>query len=187
MRCWLLIAVLLNPYFCESNEHSGNPRALVVSPGFYPLPFASELEAVVSAANNHNPTSIKQDREFIGGVFTDSTGSLFYYSAKAGQRGADRITATLTYPNHLKLVAIWHTHGKGSGSRHYFSEQDIRLAKRLQVPIYLADSSGLLKKYSPDNRKYSVCRKTKTTRRACNIKKLYLKNEEGEIVKVDTH
>lgn len=186
MRWWFLIAVLLNSCFGSTNERSVNQQVLVFSPGFYPLPFAGELEAVIMAANNYNPTSIKEDREFIGGIFADNTKSLFYYSAKAGQIGANQITATLTYPSHLTLVAIWHTHGKGEGFRHLFSEQDFKLAKQLQVPIYLADSSGFLKKYSPNSTGFLVCRQNKITSRSCNAKKYYLENSEGDRVKINT-
>ncbi|WP_419834504.1 DUF4329 domain-containing protein [Endozoicomonas atrinae] len=125
----LLLGLILNPPDTLAKNDITSPRHPVIFiPGYYPMPFNSELDAVISAANQYNPTSIREDREFIGGIFKDLNRSLFYYSAFAGKRGEDQITATLTYPKHLQLIAVWHTHGAGQGLRLYFSAQDIKLA-----------------------------------------------------------
>ena len=116
---------------------------------FHPTSFTSELEAVIAATSLYNPRSIQEDREYIGGIFKDSKQRRFYFSAIGGVIGKNRIKATLQYPGHLKLVSLWHTHGAGKGGFLFFSRQDRKLVMTLNRPLYLADSSGYLKKLSP--------------------------------------
>lgn len=116
--------------------------------GPWPLgPFDSELEAVRAAANHFNPRSLAEDREYLGAVLRQ--GDRFTFTVSPGQRGRDRITATIRIPAGFDLTAFWHTHGATGTSRQFFSEMDTRLAEDWNRPLYLADFTGELKAFRP--------------------------------------
>ena len=109
--------------------------------------FASEIEAVAAAANLYNPLSIRQDREYMGGIL--SGGARYYYTVSAGGSGSDQVQARIRVPRGFKLVAFWHTHGAPAPARRYFSNVDTRLAREWNMPFYLADYTGELKVFVP--------------------------------------
>ncbi|KEI71445.1 DUF4329 domain-containing protein [Endozoicomonas elysicola] len=161
---------------------------LIQVPTFYPAPFDSELATAVAAAERYNPDSIKEDREYIGGVFKHRQTSLYYYSVIPGKPGKNQITATLQFPDSLELIAIWHTHGNGKGTYLFFSQQDVILATRLGIPIYLADSSGFLKKFTPGDLMMS---RYQARRQGLGYKKGYakgikMKKQSGQFIKIPT-
>ncbi|WP_067522711.1 DUF4329 domain-containing protein [Endozoicomonas ascidiicola] len=141
-------AALISPSFSNDIKTFLPPPIINLSE-FYQSPFETELAAVIAATSIYNPTSIKDDREYIGGIFKHEDKDLYYFSAIPGVPGKNQISATLQFPDHLKLISVWHTHGAGKGGFLFFSRQDKRLVESLNVPLYLADSSGFLKKLSP--------------------------------------
>jgi hypothetical protein len=50
------------------------------------------------------------------------------------------------------MVAIWHTHGDSKFSNKFFSPNDTRVAKQLSKPFYLADYTGMLKVFNPNDK-----------------------------------
>ena len=110
--------------------------------------FQSELAAVVHAMNQYNPTSITEDREYIGAVFRISKGK-FTYSVAPGRAGRDEISAAIPLLPNAELVAFWHTHGGAHWSRQYFSELDSALVKQWQLPFYLGTADGKLRILRP--------------------------------------
>ena len=118
--------------------------------------FDSELAAVVAAVNAYNPTSIDEDREYLGAILR--IGTEYSYTAAPGQRGSDRISVKLKIPSDAEVVALWHTHGSQAIERVYFSNLDTRLVRRLKKPFYLADFTGRLKIFRPGDRTMSPFR-----------------------------
>jgi len=112
-----------------------------------PRPHASELDAVRAAADAFNPHSIRDDREFMGGILRH--GGRFYYTVSLGHPGQDRVTARIPLPRHARIVAFWHTHGAEADDRRYFSDIDTELARAWGLPFYLADHTGELKVFTP--------------------------------------
>jgi len=114
--------------------------------------FASVEDAVVAASNRYNPTSIRENREFMGAVFewSDNVGQSdeqqrYSYTSVAGKKGAGQVSFMLKVPENAKVVAFWHTHGDAHYSRKYFSHIDTALVAKWKVPFYLADYTGYLK------------------------------------------
>lgn len=112
--------------------------------------FNSELSAVTAAANQFNPRSIREDREYIGAIYR--LGSDFVYTVTEGDAYADSISLVIQAEHRYTLTAIWHTHGNASPQHRYFSSDDTEMASLLNVPIYLADYTGYLKVYTPNAR-----------------------------------
>jgi len=109
--------------------------------------YATEIAAVIAASNLYNPTSIVEDREYMGAVLRD--GDRYLYTVSAGQQRRDKITVKIEIRPGCELIALWHTHGAPASERKYFSKVDTRLAEKLQIPFYLADFTGLLKIFEP--------------------------------------
>lgn len=118
--------------------------------------FASELEAVVAAADQYNPESIREDREYMGAILR--RGDRYSFTVGAGHAGRDTVTVRIAIPNGTELIAFWHTHGARMQSNRYFSAVDTRLVKTWQIPFYLADYTGQLKVMQPDDRTISASR-----------------------------
>ena len=118
--------------------------------------FSTELAAVVAAASRYNPVSIREDREFMGGILYD--GECYAYTVGAGERGRDQITVKITVDDNVDVIAFWHTHGAKYAGNRYFSDVDTRLVEKWQRPLYLADYTGALKIIEPGDRTLSSLR-----------------------------
>ncbi len=112
--------------------------------------YDSELAAVVAAVNKFNPRSILEEREYIGGILRHQ--NQYYYSVSAGKRGEHNVSAKIRFPKSMQLVALWHTHAGFGASRRYFSKVDIKQAKKLNKPFYMANYTGELKVFRPEDR-----------------------------------
>ena len=110
-------------------------------------PYATEVAAVTAAANRFNPDSIRKDREYMGTILEKD--GLYFYTYTVGHRGHDEITTLLPDSEFGKTVALWQTHGRVSHKNRFFSPSDTDVAKRLDLPFYLADHTGELKVYNP--------------------------------------
>jgi hypothetical protein len=131
------------PVICRTTPTPDSPpTAYALGPAF-----ASEVLAVTAAANAYNPASVRDDREYMGGILTD--GRQYYYTATAGVAGQDKVQARIRIPAGLQLVAFWHTHGAPAHERRFFSDVDTELANRWGLPFYLADPTGALRVYMP--------------------------------------
>ncbi len=112
--------------------------------------FSSELQAVQAATTLYNPISMREDREFMGTIYR--RGNFFGYTVAAGEAGADRIQIGIPAGEWDSVVALWHTHGDASPMHQYFSQLDTQLVKRFGKPLYLADFTGNLKVFGPEDR-----------------------------------
>ena len=113
--------------------------------------FSGVQEAAEAATNVYNPVSMLEDREYMGAILRHHDKDEYVYTVGAGKRGADQVTVRIQIPKGFAVAAFWHTHGEAGASRHLFSEGDTSLVEQLQVPLFLADYTGDLKVYSPDD------------------------------------
>ncbi|KEQ17645.1 DUF4329 domain-containing protein [Endozoicomonas numazuensis] len=150
--------------------------------------FVSEVAAVASACNIYNPVSIQEDREYIGAVLKHKTTNHYHYTVAAGESGEDRIHAEIVFPKEYEVIAFWHTHGAGKGSRHYFSKYDTALVQQWNKPFYLSDSSGYLKVFNPDDRIMSSyqARKVGLGHAKGSAKGNKVRDSRGETVRIRT-
>ncbi len=118
--------------------------------------FRSELEAVVAAARQYNPRSIREDREFLGAILTD--GDYYTFTVGAGRPHQDRVSVLIEVPAGTEVVAFWHTHGAKRSSNRYFSAVDTALVRKSRKRFYLADFTGTLKVMAPGARTLSRLR-----------------------------
>lgn len=112
--------------------------------------FNTELEAVRAASNRYNPVSIRQDREYMGTIYR--SGSYYGYTVTAAKPGANRISVQVPPEHWDSVLAFWHTHGDASPMKRFFSRFDTRLVKQTGKPLYLADFTGALKVFRPEDR-----------------------------------
>jgi hypothetical protein len=112
--------------------------------------FNTELEAVRAASNRFNPVSIREDREYMGTIY--KSGNYYGYTVTAAQPGANRISVQVPPEQWGSVVAFWHTHGDASPMKRFFSRFDTRLVKQTGKPLYLADFTGALKVFRPEDR-----------------------------------
>ncbi len=114
-------------------------------------PYKSHLEASAAASNRFNPLSIIEDREYLGTILKSEGNEPHYlYLVNHGQANADVVPIRIVVPVGYELAAFWHTHGAEHWSRVYFSSQDTALAKRWGVPVYLANHTGNLQVFNPE-------------------------------------
>lgn len=120
----------------------------------YPATFGSVSDAVLDASRSYNPASVREDREFMGGIFRQIINGevLFGYTVSGGAPSQDRITVRIRLPPDGQLVAIWHTHGSAHWRRNYFSSTDTQLAETTGLPVYLATGQGELRVFNPGDR-----------------------------------
>lgn len=105
--------------------------------------YETEVDAVIAAARAYNERSIKENREYIGGVYKIGDG--YRYSVAVGRRGLNHVTVKLEIKENL--ISIWHTHSKFVAvTDKYFSSSDIEISKYLNTPIYLINYSGEIRK-----------------------------------------
>ena len=114
-------------------------------------PFSSIEEAVFAASRRFNPSSIQEDREYLGVVLRGVAGGKdqYFYTVGAGRRGHGQVTVRIELPQSLRLAAFWHTHGAAGINRELFSRADVELVEQWQVPFYLADHTRQLKVFRP--------------------------------------
>ena len=117
--------------------------------------YDTELDAVISASNYFNPLSVQEDREYIGAILRHRRQGHFIYTVSSGESGEDQVTARIKIPSDYEITAFWHTHGNHHWTRKYFSDLDTQLAKRWNLPLYMADATGRLRVFNPDDRTLS--------------------------------
>ena len=124
-----------------------NPAVRAKSTAVATPTFSSQLTAVRAAANQYNPLSIAQDREFIGAILQHNGG--YRYTVGQGMSGEDTVSVRIALPRGAKVVAFWHTHGAAGHARKYFSAVDTALVNSWKKPFYMADAAGVLRVFTP--------------------------------------
>lgn len=142
-------------------QHTHTNESLTANEGLSLLTsteFDSIHQAVVAAANQYNPISVDEDREFLGAIVL--LDGQYRFTVGNGARGQDTVSLRLMLPPTAKVVAFWHTHGDAAPNRRYFSATDAALAKQWQLPFYLADYTGALRVFDPvtDSLRYAIRR-----------------------------
>jgi hypothetical protein len=123
------------------------------------ISYKSILEAVTAASDRYNPESITTDTEHFGIILKAVSKSAdqgapvdsYRYTHATAKKRQDSFRLKVKIPAGYQLAAVWHTHGRRNPAHRFFSPTDVRTANRLQVPVYLADYTGILKVYSPDD------------------------------------
>lgn len=123
--------------------------------------YADALSAVIAASNYFNPLSIQEDREYIGAILKHKHQGHFIYTVSSGQSGEDTVSARIKIPAEYEITAFWHTHGNHHWTRKYFSDVDTQLAKQWGLPFYMAEASGKLRVYNPQDPTLSSMRSRK--------------------------
>lgn len=123
--------------------------------------YADVLSAVIAASNYFNPLSIQEDREYIGAILKHKRQGHFIYTVSSGQSGEDTVSARIKVPAEYEITAFWHTHGNHHWTRKYFSDVDTQLAKQWGLPFYMAEASGKLRVYNPNDPTLSTMRSRK--------------------------
>ncbi len=123
--------------------------------------YPDALTAVIAASNYFNPLSIQEDREYIGAILKHKRQGHFIYTVSSGQSGEDTVSARIKVPADYEITAFWHTHGNHHWTRKYFSDLDTQLAKQWGLPFYMAEASGKLRVYNPDDPTLSSMRSRK--------------------------
>ena len=116
--------------------------------------FPSELAAVITAMNECNPSSIAEDREYMGAILKDD--DQYSYTVTPGECGVDKVSIRLPKAMLPRVTALWHTHGSPARERKYFSDVDTQLANSLRKRFYLGDHTGNLRVFEPGGVVYSV-------------------------------
>lgn len=148
--------------------------------------FASELGAVIAAMNEHNPSSIAEDREYMGVILQED--GHYFYTLTPGQRSSDRISIRLQRSILPRVTALWHTHGSAAREREYFSAVDTRSANSLNKRFYLGDHTGHLRVFEPGGKIYSVYQASRMglpSRRGFASGKL-IHDENGQAIEIAT-
>ncbi len=143
----------------------GDPTGL--APGD---PYASALDAAVDWQNHYNPTSIKQNKEYLGAVYKKDDR---YYSTEGVRRSSTGGSANFTLAKGAIPTADLHTHGAYSRTDHRglevrtdkidddadsdnFSPNDRRDSQDRNRPMMIGTPSGNYKIYNPQSGNTSV-------------------------------
>ena len=148
--------------------------------------FPSELAAVIAAMKECNPSSIAEDREYMGAILRDD--NQYSYTVTPGEGGVDRISIRLPKAMLPRVTALWHTHGSAARERKYFSDVDTQLANSLGKRFYLGDHTGNLRVFEPGGVVYSVYKASRMglpSRRGFTSGKL-VQDEDGQAVEIAT-
>ena len=106
--------------------------------------FASVAAAVATTASATLESSVREDREWVGGVLRDASGA---YRITAGRActGQAKVTFSVPFGPRLEVVACWHTLGADGLARDWFSRDDANLVARTGKDFYLVTPRGELK------------------------------------------
>ncbi|MBX2859088.1 MAG: DUF4329 domain-containing protein [Cellvibrionaceae bacterium] len=140
----LLSALILAAEASPQVQHNNPHQSLIGR-------FDSTNSAAIAAANAFNPSSVAQDREFIGAIYRCA--NHYHYSLAAGRRGSGKASIRVGRFPGCRVTAMWHTHGNENSRHRYFSDLDTQLAETLQVPFYMADYTGHLRIFAPGDKK----------------------------------
>lgn len=122
-----------------------SPRMVRGKTSFIDARFDTKEEAVKHAAAIFNPASITDDFE-VGGFVVKDENDKFYFTFTLGERGKGSVYFPTTRPMGHSLVGIWHSHGNEGPAREHFSMVDYEVAKKFQLPSYMVDYRGDLRR-----------------------------------------
>jgi hypothetical protein len=95
----------------------------------------------------YHAISFKQDREFMGAILEED--GTYEVQVQPGAKGHDTVRLRFRRRTNQTLTALWHTHGGKGYARTYFSKTDTDLANQLNVPFYLTDPEGDIRRFDP--------------------------------------
>ncbi|MBN2754492.1 MAG: DUF4329 domain-containing protein, partial [Candidatus Goldbacteria bacterium] len=120
-------------------------------------PFVSIHDAAIDFSRNYNDDSIRTDREYGTMIYEvrDAKGNIQNFTYANPRQGEQHGVRIARPPNGEKFRAFAHTHGADSPgyADNKFSPKDIENATKANVPSYVADPEGNLKKFDPRTNK----------------------------------
>ena len=132
-----------------------SPIGYTEEPKMSATPYSTVLDAICAAANQYNPASIVKNIEHYGVILKrtslqEGRDPQYFYTHESARYKHDKFRLKLRYTKEYRPVAIWHTHGRRHKLNKLFSPTDIDAANLTRLPVYLADFTGMLKVYFPD-------------------------------------
>ncbi len=135
-----------------SQQASGDSPVLACAPAEEYFP---SVDAAVSALSQcYLQRSVLQDREYIAGILEKD--GLYQVTIVTGISGKDDVRIRIKPTENQLLVALWHTHGDHGLAREFFSPTDSAVVKRLQLPFYLTDPDGVIRRLDPGAKVYRI-------------------------------
>lgn len=104
------------------------------------------LHTQVGKADRHG------EQETAGVILKTPDGS-YQYSTLAPQALHDKFEIHVMIPDGTTIAGIYHTHPGDDDDAKYFSQDDLNIARKLNVPSYITFSDGSLRKYQPGQTK----------------------------------
>lgn len=118
--------------------------------------YATAEEAAAAAMKEHNPQSMRDDREYAGFIVKNPDGTYSPSGLFMGEPGAGSVAlpgAGSPGGPPENAVGWWHTHGRDStlmpGAYNVFSAGDETVSSRFGLPGYVAVPSGEMIRYDP--------------------------------------
>lgn len=121
--------------------------------------FSSTEEAVSVLSHKFNPESIATNAEYIGYVMSCPDGVRATYVK--GLRNKGSVSVRIALPQDCELEAMWHTHGSPGKLKSGFSPDDVKMAKILDVPVYMIDPENTIRVFNNGDK---VARRSKPMR-----------------------
>jgi RHS repeat-associated protein len=106
-------------------------------------------EAAIDFAKTYNDDSIRTNREYGSSIYETDNGKYAYTVPK---KSAFSWNVEPSVHPEKRTVGTVHSHGSdemSGGNKDKYSEEDIALAQKDNIPSYLAMPSGVLQKYDP--------------------------------------
>jgi hypothetical protein len=111
--------------------------------------FPTQDAAAIDAIDFTMKKSSREDREYGGFIYNDSTGRFSYTSPQHGDQRSMDVNTFKCPPAGTNKTAIYHTHPGSGYNVPYFSTDDYLVSNIHRLDIYLGTESGLIKEWDP--------------------------------------
>lgn len=111
--------------------------------------YESVEHAVRALSHCYLRRSVRANREYAAGLISD--GDAIVAVVSRGRYRRDQVQLKLKLRPGQSLVALWHVHGANGPERALFSPSDSGLVTRFQIPVYLTDPTGFIRRLDPYN------------------------------------
>ena len=109
--------------------------------------FTSIESAVFDLSHCYLESSLREDREYMAAILNEA--DIYSVIVQQGTRSRDHVSLKFNRRVSQLFVAMWHTHGAPGLARDLFSVADTTLVNKIQIPFYLTDPTGQIRRYDP--------------------------------------